>query len=41
MLESLKSGGLAAAIRSLAQQVLSSFLHEGTWAVDWTDYRAN
>ncbi len=40
-LESLRSGGIAAAILALAHEALAPFVREGTWTVDWNDYRAN
>jgi protease IV len=40
-LESLREGGLAAAVISLVERTLAPFVRQGTWAVDWNDYRGN
>jgi protease-4 len=39
VLEALRSGGMAAALFTLVDQVVAPFRHEGTWAVDWNAYR--
>jgi protease IV len=39
VLEALRSGGMAAALFALVEQVVGPFQHEGTWAVDWNSYR--
>ncbi len=38
-LEALRSGGAAAFALTIAEQVLSPFVREGTWAWDWNQYR--
>ncbi len=38
-LESLMSDGLAVALRALKSQVTAPLATQGTWAVDWNDYR--
>lgn len=38
-LEALRSGGFGTALLTLAEQVLGPFEREGTWAVDWNNYR--
>jgi protease IV len=37
-LDALRSGGLSAAVAILVRHAFEPFVHDATWALDWTDY---